>query len=30
VRVSENLGEAMQSVSVASLKEGELLETRGW
>jgi len=28
--VSENLGEAMQSVSVASLKEGELLETRGW
>ena len=30
VRVSENLGEAMQSVSVATLKEGELLETRGW
>ncbi|HET9233680.1 MAG TPA: pyridoxal 5'-phosphate synthase lyase subunit PdxS [Candidatus Eisenbacteria bacterium] len=30
MRVSENLGEAMQSVSVASLKEGELLETRGW
>jgi pyridoxal 5'-phosphate synthase pdxS subunit len=30
IRVSENLGEAMPGVAVASLKEGELLATRGW
>jgi pyridoxal 5'-phosphate synthase pdxS subunit len=30
VRVSENLGGAMSGVAVASLKEEELLATRGW
>jgi pyridoxal 5'-phosphate synthase pdxS subunit len=30
VRVSENLGEAMVGINVSSLKEEELLQTRGW
>jgi pyridoxal 5'-phosphate synthase pdxS subunit len=30
VRVSENLGEAMVGISVSTIKEEELLETRGW
>jgi pyridoxal 5'-phosphate synthase pdxS subunit len=30
VRVSENLGEAMTGINVATVPEEELLETRGW
>ena len=30
VKVSEDLGEAMVGINVASIPEGELLETRGW
>jgi pyridoxal 5'-phosphate synthase pdxS subunit len=29
-RVSQGLGEAMASISTASLPESQLLETRGW
>jgi pyridoxal 5'-phosphate synthase pdxS subunit len=30
VRVSEQLGEAMQGIEMGTLEEGQLLQTRGW
>jgi pyridoxal 5'-phosphate synthase pdxS subunit len=30
VRVSEQLGEAMQGIEMGTLEEGQLLQNRGW